>query len=89
MGLAIFIITSFLSFKQLQYYPMKPSKENQLKLLSTSQYLKEISSSKANNVHNLIGDDPHGEVSFAPSFVDIDKKRKDIALWLKNNTKQD
>ncbi|CAL9730106.1 ER membrane protein complex subunit 5 [Monosporozyma unispora] len=89
MGLVVFILTSFLSFKKLEYYPVKPSKENKLKLLSTGQYLKDISLSKANNVHNLIGNDPNGEVTFAPSFVDIQKKREEIALWLKDNTKEE
>lgn len=89
MGLAIFILTSFFSFNQLEYYAVQPSKANKLSLLSTGQYLKDISLSKANNVHNLIGNDPNGEVTFAPSFVDIQKKREAIAIWLKNTSKED
>lgn len=86
MGLILFIFTCFLSFKKLQYYPIKPTEGSELNLLSTNQYLKDISLNKANNVHNLIGDDPHGEVSFTPSLVNIQKKREEIALWLKTNS---
>ena len=88
MGLFLFILTSFLSFKKLQYYPIRPSVDNRLKLLTTDQYLKDISLSKANNIHNLIGDDPNGEITFTPNFVDLQRKRKEISDWLNDNSKE-
>lgn len=88
MGLFLFILTSFLSFKKLQYYPIRPSVDNRLKLLTTDQYLKDISLSKANNIHNLIGDDPNGEITFTPNFVDLQRKRKEISNWLNDNSKE-
>lgn len=88
IGLALFILTSFLSFTKLQYYPIKPSINNKLRLLTTDQYLKDISLSRANNVHNLIGNDPNGEVTFTPNFVDLQRKRKEISDWLADNSKE-
>ena len=88
MGLVLFILAPFLSFTKLQYYPIRPSINNGLKLLTTDQYLKDISLSRANNVHNLIGDDPNGEVTFTPNFVDLQKKRKEISDWLTENSKE-
>lgn len=88
IGLALFILTSFLSFTKLQYYPIKPSINNKLRLLTTDQYLKDISLSRANNVHNLIGNDPNGGVTFTPNFVDLQRKRKEISDWLADNSKE-
>lgn len=86
MGLALFILTSFLSFTKLQYYSIRPSTNDKLKLLTTDEYLKDISLTRANNVHNLIGNDPNGEVTFTPNFVDLQRKRKEISEWLTDSS---
>lgn len=77
VGLAIFVLSSFLSFEKLSYVPLLGPK----KLLTQGQYLLDIEMSKATNVDNLIGSDPAGAVNFTPNFVDIIAKRAQVKEW--------
>lgn len=83
-GLGIFVISVFLSFDKLTYYPLEGSK----KLLTQGQYLLDIEMSKATNVDNLIGSDPSGPVTYTPNFVDIHEKRKQAKEWSLENEKK-
>lgn len=77
VGLIVFILSSFLSFEKLTYFPLVGPK----KLLTQGQYLQDIEMSKATNVDNLIGSDPAGAVNYTPNFVDIMEKRSQVKDW--------
>lgn len=85
LGLLIYVLSSFLGFEKLNYYPLLGPR----KLLTQGQYLQDIEMSKATNVDNLIGSDPAGAVDYTPNFVDIHEKRKQVKQWLADNTKKD
>ena len=71
-GLVLFVLSAFLSFEKLSYYPLVGPKKS----LTQGQYLEDIAMSKATNVDNLI--DPAGAVNYTPSFVDIINKREQV-----------
>lgn len=73
-GLVLFVLSAFLSFEKLSYYPLVGPKKS----LTQGQYLEDIAMSKATNVDNLIGSDPAGAVNYTPSFVDIINKREQV-----------
>lgn len=77
-ALILVILATFLSFNKLEFYPLKGEK----KLLSQNEYLKDISLNKATNVDNLMGNDPTGEVTYTPSFIDIHAKRAEVQKFL-------
>ncbi|QLG73820.1 hypothetical protein HG535_0F03310 [Zygotorulaspora mrakii] len=75
VGLVLFVLSTFLSFEKITYYPLQGGRE----LLQLNQYLQDIDMSKANNVNNLTGKDPFGAITYTPNFIDIHKKRKHVA----------
>ncbi|AET39414.1 Emc5p Ecym_4354 [Eremothecium cymbalariae DBVPG len=77
-GLLLFTLSVFLSFEKLKYIPLVRSRE----LLTQNQYLQEIQMNKATKKDNLIGNDPFGEFSCMPSFINIHRKRKEIRDYL-------
>lgn len=76
-GLGLFLLSTFLSFEKLSYYPLLGPK----KALTQGQYLEDITMRKATNVDNLIGSDPAGAVDYTPSFVDVIDKRAQVRQW--------
>ncbi|KAL3240353.1 Emc5p RNJ42_03571 [Nakaseomyces bracarensis] len=83
-ALILFALGSFLSFDTLQYYTVRGER----KLVGPKEYLADIKLNKATNIDNLIGCDPNGEVSYAPSFVDVKAKREEVQKWMNETQKK-
>lgn len=81
MGFFLFILATFLTIEKDSYYPVDSMEK---KIITSSQYLKEIKLNKATNLDNLIGLNPTGNISNTPCIIDVHQKRKEFNDWAKN-----